>query len=196
MADRNKTATVDLGLRIKEPLRVQIEAAARDRGVSMNAEVVARIEHSFEAGEILDQALDFKFGKTLAGLLMLLAYVLDDTGRFTFLLTQQGRRHGDASEWIHNPFAFNQAVQAAALIFEMVRPEEEIESLIAGVPPGNAYLGRRFAAEALTDIALADPNNMDAYNLRGSALRERLGSAVHARLAARISSMKVGPPEG
>lgn len=47
MAGRDKTATVDIKIRMKEPLRAEVEAAAKDRGVSMNAEMVARLAQSF-----------------------------------------------------------------------------------------------------------------------------------------------------
>lgn len=44
---RAKSATVDLKVRMKEPLRAKIEAAARARGVSLNAEAVDRLKWSF-----------------------------------------------------------------------------------------------------------------------------------------------------
>ncbi len=51
MAKRDKKAKVDLKLRMKEPLRASIEAAAAERGFSMNAEMVDRLESSFMARE-------------------------------------------------------------------------------------------------------------------------------------------------
>ena len=45
---RPKSATVDLKVRMKEPLRAKIETAARMRGVSLNNEVVQRLTLSFE----------------------------------------------------------------------------------------------------------------------------------------------------
>lgn len=51
MAQRDKTATVDLKVRMKEPLRAQIEQAAQERGVSLNAEAEARLENSFRDEE-------------------------------------------------------------------------------------------------------------------------------------------------
>lgn len=52
MPPRKQSATVDLKLRIKEPLRVQIEKAAKQHGVSMNMEMVARLQRSFERDKI------------------------------------------------------------------------------------------------------------------------------------------------
>lgn len=47
MVQRKKTATVDIKIRFKEPLRARIERAAKQRGVSMNAEMTDRLERSF-----------------------------------------------------------------------------------------------------------------------------------------------------
>ena len=38
---------VTLHLRMKEPLRAKIEVAAKERGVSLNEEIVARLERTF-----------------------------------------------------------------------------------------------------------------------------------------------------
>ena len=44
---RPKSATVDLKVRMKEPLRAKIESSAKKHGVSLNAEIVRRTEESF-----------------------------------------------------------------------------------------------------------------------------------------------------
>lgn len=46
---RKKSATIDLKVRMKEPLRAKLERAAKSRGVSLNAETVDRVERSFLA---------------------------------------------------------------------------------------------------------------------------------------------------
>lgn len=43
---RKQSATVQLKVRMKEPLRARIERAANQRGVSLNAEIVGRLEQS------------------------------------------------------------------------------------------------------------------------------------------------------
>jgi hypothetical protein len=43
----------DIKVRLKEPLRMAIEAAAGDNAVSMNAEIVKRLERSFRDDEVL-----------------------------------------------------------------------------------------------------------------------------------------------
>lgn len=53
MAKRAKTDIADVGLRLREALRAQIERAARQRGVSMNAEIVSRLEDSFRVDDLI-----------------------------------------------------------------------------------------------------------------------------------------------
>lgn len=48
---RAKSATIDLKVRMKEPLRACIEEAAREHGVSMNAEIVNRLARTFREEE-------------------------------------------------------------------------------------------------------------------------------------------------
>jgi hypothetical protein len=47
MAKRSATATAELKVRLREPLRAKVERAAKKHRVSMNAEIVTRLENSF-----------------------------------------------------------------------------------------------------------------------------------------------------
>ena len=51
MARRDEAQTVQVGLRVKEPLRALLEESATERGISMNAEIVRRLERTFEPPE-------------------------------------------------------------------------------------------------------------------------------------------------
>ena len=53
MAERSRSDTIQLKARMKEPLRAKLEAAAKARGVSLNAEMIHRLERSFIEEEIL-----------------------------------------------------------------------------------------------------------------------------------------------
>ena len=58
MAKRSEKALVGLTLRLREPLRRKLEAAAKKRGVSLNAELVARLERSFQTESLEQVAKD------------------------------------------------------------------------------------------------------------------------------------------
>lgn len=73
MAKRKVSDTVDLKVRMKEPLRQRLEKAALRRGISMNAEAVERLEQSFKSEDSIPAALAFKYGDKLAGLVLAMA---------------------------------------------------------------------------------------------------------------------------
>ena len=54
---RRPTAIVGLKVRLREPLRKKLEMAAKKKGVSLNAEMIARLEESF-LGEGLLERID------------------------------------------------------------------------------------------------------------------------------------------
>lgn len=83
MAPRRKqSATVDIKIRMKEPLRAEIERAAKRRGVSMNTEMVDRLEQAYRAEEALG-------GPRTAALLRALAEI----GKF---------EGGEGDTWLDN----------------------------------------------------------------------------------------------
>src|SRR5690348_12582931 len=74
---RTDASTAEIKIRMKEPLRAQIERAAEIRGVSMNAEMIARLEHSYRTDESLGAALVFAYGKETAALLLIIAKIME-----------------------------------------------------------------------------------------------------------------------
>jgi ABC-type lipopolysaccharide export system ATPase subunit len=59
MIARKQSALVGLRVRFREPLRKKLEVAAKKRGVSLNAELVDRLERSFSA-EAVEQVVSSK----------------------------------------------------------------------------------------------------------------------------------------
>ena len=57
MAERSRSDTIQLKARMKEPLRAKLEAAAAAKGISLNAEMVHRLESSFLDEEARDREL-------------------------------------------------------------------------------------------------------------------------------------------
>jgi hypothetical protein len=55
MAKRKRTDVVKLQLRIRESLRKQLEDAARVKDVSLNSEMVSRLEESFTRANMQDE---------------------------------------------------------------------------------------------------------------------------------------------
>lgn len=59
MAKRKQSATVDLKVRMKEPLRAALEAQARKAGHSLNGEAVRRLERSFEQDQRIAELREY-----------------------------------------------------------------------------------------------------------------------------------------
>lgn len=63
MKKRNKTDVVQVPVRMREVLRAVLERAAKDQGCSMNAEIVRRLERSFERQDLLSEILALALGE-------------------------------------------------------------------------------------------------------------------------------------
>lgn len=113
MAKRPNSAVVDYKIRLKEPIRKKIEIAAKDRGVSMNAEIVTRIENSF--------SIDDSFGgPELRNVATLMAAAFNHAG-------QMSADRRSPREWMKDNTIYTEAVVGVlkALLISMPDATEE-----------------------------------------------------------------------
>ena len=125
MAPRKQSATVDLKVRMKEPLRAKIEKAAKRRGVSMNAEAVERLERSF------DKEDDWG-GAELRNMARIMSAAFERGGK----RGAHARKHPDwqPAEWINDPICYLAAiacvrdalVAAQPVHYESNSPDKEV----------------------------------------------------------------------
>lgn len=117
MVKKGKPGSGQYPLRLPDDLRSRIEKATKDRNVSINAEILERLERSFDIEDRLG-------GPRVVELIETIATVMKSTGEHagfyeTGKLTNQG-------EWLALPYAFDQAAKAATTILEHHRPPGEI----------------------------------------------------------------------
>jgi hypothetical protein len=120
MATRRKeSATAEIKTRLKETLRAKLEKAAKRRGVSMNSELVDRLEQTFAADDMLAAAEDRAYPEHLAPIVTLIGDVMRGTGEraMTDALPSDLAR-----SWLDDPYAYDQAVQAVMAVLEAFRP--------------------------------------------------------------------------
>ena len=117
MAVRGKSARAQVPLRIPESLRARIATVAKDAGRSMNAEILERLERSFEHE-------DRRGGPGLNELIETIASVMKSTGQTAGFF--EAKRLTNYGEWLALPYAFDQAVKAAVAILDHHRPPGEI----------------------------------------------------------------------
>jgi Arc-like DNA binding domain len=118
MPKRARSDTVQINVRMKEPLRATLESIAEANGVSMNAEIVKRLDLSFDRDR---NAID------PFGVMRIATAAFYEAGPHAkYAATGDAQRHFD---FLDDPYAYSQAVKAAVKVLEAFRPDGEI------VPP-------------------------------------------------------------
>jgi hypothetical protein len=151
MAERKKTDLVQLGPRVREPLRNALESAAKARGVSMNTEINERLMRSFED----EVKLETEFARVqLYAILRVVANTMDHAGASTAMMSNM--LTGETKNWVDNPFAYDQAVKAANYLLEQFRPPGDI----AAATPNSTQIqnmGEEFAKGTVESLLEEEP---------------------------------------
>jgi hypothetical protein len=115
---------VSLGLRVTPEMKRRLDEAAKRSGRSQSQEAEFRLEGSFDRGDLLPEVLGLKFGRDLAGVLMLLGNALIYAEGFDQMHNQSGRRPSGrySSRWGRDPGSYDEAVDAAVTILQALRP--------------------------------------------------------------------------
>lgn len=156
MAARKPTQTVQLTVRMKEPLRAALELAAKGREVSLNAEVIERLERSFEH----EQRISDAFGdQRIYAIMRMIGAALD-----SFRKPNQER-----PAWLDDPIDFDIMAATVIKLLTMFRPADIDD------PHGWGASVARVAPEFMGPQVLDEvPDRVrDAL---GSELRERIDS--------------------
>jgi hypothetical protein len=179
---RDAKAMADIKIRIREPLRAEIERAAKRRGISMNAEMNERLSASYERGRVLDEALNFAYGEDGAGLLRLLGEVIRDAPGACGLSSH--------SNWLDDPSAYAMAAQGAIRVLQRLQPAGEIKE-------------GQHSPEHRADALLYDLGDDGSIHAgppaeRAAEMRQRLGRTLDARLVEMRrkdrAALQAGPP--
>jgi hypothetical protein len=124
---RKKSDTVDIKIRMKEPLREAIERSAKERGVSMNFEMTDRLDRSFLIENhdrlLVADVLELAFGPKLGAFLLMMGQYADFGAQVA--VWKNAGDIGATRHWTEEPYAFEQMVRAFTEILEAVRPDGE-----------------------------------------------------------------------
>jgi hypothetical protein len=175
-------------LRVPRDVHSQLEQKAKTRGVSMNAELVRRLEISLandRRAELFETGLPAAIGDVVA-------VTMHETGKFAGLhstMTVEG-----SLAWYDDPYAYDQAARAATAIIDWLRPHGAIKTQRSYSKDQQAVMiktGRMIARSVALGIAVPKSVNKHSSRAaireieRNNALRsdlghlaERLGSAV------------------
>jgi hypothetical protein len=120
----NQGQRVSLGLKVTPEIKNRLDAAARARGRTQSQEAEARLERSFRAEDEVKGALALAYGRRVGGILLVLARAMNDAGWGSGLIKTNSFE--GAADWLDEPWAYDQMVQAAKTVLEAFRPEGEI----------------------------------------------------------------------
>jgi hypothetical protein len=109
-----------LSVRVREKLRRQLEQSAEEEGRTLSQEVEFRVEQSFDRTELVFDSMKLAYGAELAGLLMLIGRAMSGAGRTSGLKGNTVQFTG--TEWLADPFAYEQALNAAVAVLKGLRP--------------------------------------------------------------------------
>jgi hypothetical protein len=197
-----------LSLRVDSELKQRLEDAGSSSGRNLSDEASRRLEGSFQAQDMLYQALDIALGRDGAAVVQLLARALADVGHGASFAST--RRSGNEN-WLTDPYVYNQIVTAIVAVLEAMRPEDD-----ATPPPSPAWapdvaqklhtLGTYGANRLLKAVVgrgedsrpqAGDVNERDSPIAQWAApVRERLGPVVVDRIRKNIARLPEGSQNG
>src|SRR5262245_47061731 len=114
-AKRAETSTVNITLRVKESLREHLEFTAKAHRVSLNAEIIDRLEYGRDRMLLLPEVLRMAYGDRVAGLLMVLGRTMSVAGALP-------RRGIDSVDQVTDAHVYEQMEKAAAAVLAALRP--------------------------------------------------------------------------
>ena len=190
MARRARNATVDLGLRVKEPLRARLEREAKRNDRSMNAEITSRLEESFTKQ-------DAAGGPELQRIALMMATSFHHAGD----LFSKGK---PPAEWLRDPECFREAVFGVvnALILVMPNPEDMV--IFANTLPRKVNLSLNLLRgmqknpelfAQLGELMASRPNKGEMPEISNELFEELKSTLESANLGADFQGAEVKKPE-
>ena len=133
MAKRGKPGSGQYPLRLPDDLRSQVEKAAKDRNVSINAEILERLGRSFETEDRLGGP---RIAKLLASIGVAMNAAGENAPEYDNLdVLSNGR-------WVRRREAYQHAVKVAVAILEANTPAEEPMGALAEILEGARHKAR------------------------------------------------------
>ena len=117
-----------IGLRVSKSVRESLEKAAAESGRSLSAEVMLRLERSFDKEKNALDALALRYGPRFAHVIVAAAEAGLITGRYYGSMVAQDRSDG-IENWDTYPTAYQQATAAILEVLKACRPPGGMKEL-------------------------------------------------------------------
>lgn len=168
-----------LGVRTTPATRDRLQAAAKRSGRSIAQETEVLLERALAVAEEERAALDMANGRSLSGLLVLLGRVMGQVGTVRRLLSTEHKDPAPRTGWLSDPWAFDEAVQAANHAFERYRPVGDPSRMASG----EAVTGWRGSGARFAEMVLDSLRDDGGTSAELEPVYERLGPPRRPALA-------------
>ncbi len=150
MARRKIAEATQIKFRIRSELKTQLEQAASDRGASLNAEIIERLQRSLQA----KRHWETMENPQANAIIELLANVIYATGQNAGTFAEMSPAGG--ASWWSNPYAFDQVVEGVKIALENMRPIGELRLPSRGYSSLYKNIGKIVAEGILSEVLSAD----------------------------------------
>lgn len=161
---------VQMKVRLDRSLREFLESSAAERGVSINREIVDRLERSRKASST---TYDELMGGEVVAISDIIAMVLRQISDLARAVEPVARERG----WLHSPYAFDQAARGVRAALEAFRPDGDLPKFNT---PWVERVGENMAAHVL-EMAAA---RQTSWARRVASKLEGIIDAAAAKFAA------------
>lgn len=191
-----------IGVRVGAGVKRMLDDAMKNSGRTQSQEAELRLEVSLRDEVLLDSALEL-YGHGVGDLFRVLGTEMQNAGRRAAWAATGSFEAID--DWLQNPFARNQAIDAATTLLEGMRPKKQDRSyrqpdraMALGFTP--EVVGQNIAVGALLAIKDPDGVNTGLPVEEQNAEREAFGRRFHLSVGPLIDEIpalarRVGPEE-
>lgn len=180
-------------LRTPKDIQSQLEQKAKTRGVSMNAEIVRRLELSLandRRAELFEAALPTAIGNVVAA-------TMHEVGKLAGLhstMTVEG-----SLQWYDDPYAYDQAARAGAAIIDWLRPHGTIKTQRPYSKDQQAVMSKTWRTMAQTvALGIAVPKSINKHSSRAAIQEIERSNVLRSELGHLAERLKesVVPDKG
>jgi hypothetical protein len=174
---------VPMSFRVTPGFKAKLDLAAKLSGRSLAQEIELRLERSFDEERHLTDALELGFGRSVAGLMLAIGYLVKEA--------TPARRSPGEIDWLSDIEAFRSLIESINLLLQAIDPNAHPETwatLRKVIQTGDWANYTEFNA-AIVAGEIADPGSVLGEEMGPlvPTMRAWLGEAVIARLKERLA---------
>jgi hypothetical protein len=174
---------VPMSFRVTPGFKAKLDLAAKLSGRSLAQEIELRLERSFDEERHLTDALELGFGRSVAGLMLAIGYLVKEA--------TPARRSPGEIDWLSDIEAFRILIESINLLLQAIDPNAHPETwatLRKVIQTGDWANYTEFNA-AIVAGEIADPGSVLGEEMGPlvPTIRAWLGEAVIARLKERLA---------